>query len=368
VNAALQARSERWPGGLEEVRRCPACEDPRSASELDDLRDTTFGAAKGTWSLQRCLGCRVVYLDPRPDPASIHLAYRNYYTHAPTQAATRNVAAFLKHALANGYRNHLFRTKLKPSLTVGALLTPLFPAIAQHIQEEDRGVGRREGPPGRLLDVGCGNGHFLQVARRLGWISYGVDADAAAATAAGRCGEIIGSQIHELGADYDRFFNVVTLSHVIEHVHDPVDTLRHCWRVLRPGGYVWLETPNIDSIGYEVFGAHWRGLEAPRHLVLFGSTSLRSCLERAGFQRIRILPPRNVAERLFMLSAAMQSGRIAERDTAALPTQLRREVRQAVMRAGSIVRSDPTRSEFVAAVAYRPGGQAERRPLASVAG
>jgi 2-polyprenyl-3-methyl-5-hydroxy-6-metoxy-1,4-benzoquinol methylase len=355
VNAALQECTDQWPGGLEDVRKCPVCGDPRRASELEGLGDATFGATMGTWSLKRCLSCRAAYLDPRPDPSSIHLAYRNYYTHAPVKAATRSVAAFLKHALANGYRNHLFGTKLKPALALGALLTPLFPAIAQHIQEEDRGVGRRDGVPGRLLDVGCGNGHFMQVAQRLGWLSYGVDADTAAATAARRCGEILGSQIHELGPDYAQFFQVVTLSHVIEHVHDPVDTLQHCWRILQPGGYVWIETPNIDSVGYEVFGPQWRGLEPPRHLVLFNPASLRSCLERAGFERIRILPPRDVAEYLFTLSAAMQSGRIAERDRSPLPQQVLQRVRQAVVRARSIVRSDPTRSEFVTAVAYRPG-------------
>jgi 2-polyprenyl-3-methyl-5-hydroxy-6-metoxy-1,4-benzoquinol methylase len=370
VNAALQARAEQWPGGLEDVRECPVCGDPRREGELDGLRDATFAAAVGAWSLKRCVGCQAAYLDPRPDPGSIHLAYRNYYTHAAMKAATRSVSAFLKHALANGYRNHLYGTKLKPALGVGALLTPLFPAIAQHLREEDRGIGRRAGLPGHLLDVGCGNGHFMQVARRLGWLSYGVDADAAAAAAAtaARCGDIIGSQVHELGASYDRFFNVVTLSHVIEHVHDPVDTLRHCWRILQPGGYVWIETPNIASVGYEVFREHWRGLEAPRHLVLFSSTSLRSCLERAGFERIRILPPRNVAEHLFMLSAAMQSGRIAERDTSPLPMQVRQRVRQAVMKAEGIVRQDPTRSEFVTAVAYRPGNPLEHPRVSSVAG
>jgi 2-polyprenyl-3-methyl-5-hydroxy-6-metoxy-1,4-benzoquinol methylase len=366
VNAALQ-QAAGWPGGLEDVRTCPACGDPRRKDELDDLRDATFAAAVGSWSLKRCVGCRVAYLDPRPDPASIHLAYRNYYTHAPMMAATRSVSAFLKHALANGYRNHLHGTKLKPALLAGALLTPLFPAVAQHLREEDRGIGRREGSPGRLLDVGCGNGHFMQVARRLGWLSYGVDADAAAAAAAtaARCGEIIGSQIDDVGVGYDGFFDVVTLSHVIEHVHDPLETLRHCWRILQPGGYAWIETPNIDSVGYEVYGGHWRGLEPPRHLVLFSPASLRSCLERAGFERIRILPPRNVAEHLFTLSAAMQCGRIAERDTSPLPMQVRQQVRQAVMRAEGIVRRDPTRSEFVTAVAYRPGKPPEQRPLAS---
>jgi 2-polyprenyl-3-methyl-5-hydroxy-6-metoxy-1,4-benzoquinol methylase len=353
MDAQVQATADPWPGGLEAVRTCPSCGDLRNTAELSDLRDNTFGTAKGAWSLKRCVGCRAVYLDPRPDPASIHLAYRNYYTHAAAKSSTRNIAAFFKHALANGYRNRLFGTRLKPALAAGAVLTPLFPALAQHIKEEDRGIGRAEGAARRLLDLGCGNGHFLKTARRLGWMSYGVDTDASAAEAARDCGEIIGSEVNGLGADYERFFDVVTLSHVIEHVPDPVATLRHCRRVLKPGGYVWIETPNIGSAGYEFFGASWRGLEAPRHLVLFNPASLRICLERAGFERIRILPPRDVTERLFILSAVMREGRIAEATPGSLSTQLLQQMRREATRAREMVRSDPGRSEFVGAVAFR---------------
>ncbi len=352
IDAERQAASDPWTGGLEAVRTCPSCGDLRNTTELDGLRDNTFGAAKGTWSLKRCVGCRAVYLDPRPDPASIHLAYRNYYTHAVAKSSTRNVAASFKHALANGYRNRLHGTQIKPALAAGAVLTPLFPALAQHIKEEDRGIGRAAGPERRLLDLGCGNGHFLKTARRLGWLSYGVDTDASAAVAAQDCGEVIGSQVSDLGGNYAAFFDVVTLSHVIEHVHDPVETLRHCRRVLKPGGYVWIETPNIESAGYELFGASWRGLEAPRHLVLFNPVSLRICLERAGFEKIRILPPRDVTERLFTLSAAMRAGRIAEADSGSLSKQLLQQMRDEATRAREMVRRDPNRSEFVGAVAY----------------
>jgi 2-polyprenyl-3-methyl-5-hydroxy-6-metoxy-1,4-benzoquinol methylase len=353
VSAALQELEQAWPGGLEQVPQCPVCGELRREGELSSLRDASFGAAPGAWSLQRCLGCRALYLDPRPDATSIHLAYRNYFTHVSVRTEARVGLAWLKHAMANGYRNRLFGTTLTPSLAIGGFLTPLFPATADHIRREDRGIGHSKDSRGRILDVGCGNGHFLGVVRRLGWLGYGVEIDTIAAAAArGRGCEILGSQLGDLSHSYDQFFDVITLSHVIEHLHDPVSALRHCRRLLKQGGYVWIETPNTDSVGYEIYGGYWRGLEPPRHLVLFNSRSLRSCLQRAGFERIRILPPRDAGERLFTLSAAMQLGRIAERDRSPLPRDAREHARTAAATARSTVLQDPERSEFVAAIAH----------------
>jgi hypothetical protein len=77
------------------------------------------------------------------------------------------------------------------------------------------------------------------------------------------------------------------MSHSIEHLHDPVDVLHEIRRILQPGGTVWIDTPNLNSNGHKVFGADWRGLEPPRHLVLFTTAALSSTLSRAGFDQIR---------------------------------------------------------------------------------
>jgi SAM-dependent methyltransferase len=153
----------------------------------------------------------------------------------------------------------------------------------------------------------------------------------AAAVASGQGACIIGAQLSELGPSHEQTFDAITLSHVIEHVAAPRIMLQDCWRLLKPGGYIWVETPNADSMGYEIYGSNWRGLEVPRHLVLFTADSLRLNLEQAGFERIHILPPVDVTKQLFSASAAMQLDRVAEVDVRPLPA-----------------------AEFVTAVAYRP--------------
>lgn len=353
MTASLQVQP--WDGDLEAVSECPACGDHRRADELEGLQDLSFGAASGLWALKRCLGCQVLYLDPRPHPVSLHLAYRQYYTHHRPTAALRGWVSRLKQALKDGYRNRYFGTRLRPALAAGALVVPLFPKIAAIIRSEDRGLGRPQRPQSRVLDVGCGSGQFLTLARLLGWMPYGIEPDAAAAAVARAQGcDILARDVRELDARYEQLFDVVTLSHVIEHLYDPVDTLRHCLRVLKPGGQIWLETPNIQSMGYEIYGRSWRGLEAPRHLVLFNQAALCSCLERAGFERVRVLPPRELGNDLYRFSATMQLGKIAERDAESLPRVVHVEIDRAMKRARRAVSHDPTRAEFIAAVGYRP--------------
>jgi hypothetical protein len=87
---------------------------------------------------------------------------------------------------------------------------------------------------------------------------------------------------------------------------------------------------------------------------MFNPAALRSCLERVGFERIRLLPPDEDPEHIFMLSASMQLGRIAERDSRPLPQGVRKGIRAAARRARALVRRNPERSEFITAVANRP--------------
>ena len=134
-------------------------------------------------------------------------------------------------------------------------------------------------PGDRLLDLGCGDGGFLRVARALGYDARGIEIDPAAAALARRQGFEVHEGAFAEAAIEPGSLAQVTLSHVIEHLHEPVDTLRQLLGWLKPGGRVWLQTPNVEGRGAARYGADWRGLEPPRHLVLFGERSLRLAIE-----------------------------------------------------------------------------------------
>jgi 2-polyprenyl-3-methyl-5-hydroxy-6-metoxy-1,4-benzoquinol methylase len=281
--------------------------------------DRLFGA-EGSWNLKRCANpvCGLVWLDPMPLTEDIGKAYANYYTHASRESAGRKgmmgriFAAMQRAYLANKFNYTTGRSSFV-TRCLGRLLY-LFPIRRRGLDGDVRFLAAR--PGGRLLDVGCGSGDWLMFMRGLGWQVSGNDFDAnAVKTAQGRGLDVecasLEQQKHPGGA-----FDAVTLSHVIEHVPDPVQTLAECRRILKPGGKLVLFTPNASSLSHRVFKNDWRGLEPPRHLHVFSTESMRPLLERAGFQNISIRPhlARSVVYESLLLrrgrtSAASQTGR-----------------------------------------------------------
>lgn len=343
-----------WPrDGLDHAGRCPVCGCRERQVELSGLRDRVFGVAPGQWTLYRCAACSTTYLDPRPDPATIGLAYRDYYTHSVAQP--HGLREWARKAIGNSCRNYFFATRLRPAAPLGWLMTRIFREAGTRIRFEDRTLEHGPERPSNVLDVGCGNGDFLTIARSLGWNGYGVEIDPAASSVVRGLGfEIIAAQLPDVDARYSGFFDVVTVGHVIEHVHDPVDLMRHCLRVLRPGGYVWVETPNIDSVGYALYQDCWQDLDPPRHLAIFSPSSLRTCMEGGGFERVQFLRPRDVMASTFLGSARIKSGGIASSSTARLPKRERYQLAQNVEHARQTVARDPERADYMTAIGYRP--------------
>jgi len=136
-------------------------------------------------------------------------------------------------------------------------------------------------PPGRLLDVGCGLGHLLSGVDP-SWQRHGIEISGYAAEKAAAYGEIHHGDLESAGYP-DRFFDVVTLYHVIEHMEDPERELREIKRVLKPGGWLIAGTPNFDSACARRFGDNFRLLNDATHISLFSAESLRRLLEDNGF-------------------------------------------------------------------------------------
>jgi SAM-dependent methyltransferase len=122
----------------------------------------------------------------------------------------------------------------------------------------------------------------------LGWSVQGVEPDPAAADTARARGLSVATGTLEDAAFPAGRFDVVTLSHVIEHLRDPLGTLRECARVLAPGGRVIVVTPNAASDGARVFGSSWMAWDPPRHLVVFTPGSLERLMGAAGLSAIEV--------------------------------------------------------------------------------
>jgi 2-polyprenyl-3-methyl-5-hydroxy-6-metoxy-1,4-benzoquinol methylase len=199
------------------------------------------------------------------------------------------------------------------------------------------------------LDVGCGSGGFLLHAQQAGWNAIGGDPDKAAVEQANRQGLKVSQGDLKPFADQQHIFDYISLCHVIEHVHDPVADIKNCYRLLKPGGELWIETPNINSAGYKKFGRNWRGIEAPRHLIIFNHNSLRQALLDAGFLSPKFTTRPLVAKRMFNTSRNIQNRKpIGTNRSTGKVLQM-----QAIFE-GLLQELLPKRHEFITIIANKP--------------
>ncbi len=212
----------------------------------------------------RCQGCRTVYLNPMPAAEEILARYQD-----PTYFAGNG---------EGGYRDYAAMHK----------------ALAPHFRRRLRTLAERLPKRGRLLDFGCADGYFLELARDDGWKIAGVEvSESQAAEVARRMSVPVSTSLDTLPPV---LFDAVTMWEVVEHLPQPVAELRRLRERLCPGGILMLSTPNAGHWQATRMPERWAGYRPPFHLVLFIAGSLRRALEDAGFADVDIrktapLPP-----------------------------------------------------------------------------
>lgn len=149
-----------------------------------------------------------------------------------------------------------------------------------------RGLPARE--PGRLLDVGCGDGAFGLYLRDSGWTVYGVEFHPSGASRARAQGLEIFEGNFTRGAVPWRDLDIVRMWHVLEHLSEPRAALAKAYELLAPGGELIVGVPNASALYRRLFGARWAAIQAPQHLIHFTPATLRRMVADAGFADIRI--------------------------------------------------------------------------------
>jgi 2-polyprenyl-3-methyl-5-hydroxy-6-metoxy-1,4-benzoquinol methylase len=155
----------------------------------------------------------------------------------------------------------------------------------------DRGLDLSPGEAPRskatptLCDVGCGGGQAMSEFKQAGYNVVGIEPDPSARNLASRIGTVFPGTAEALpNAITNRQFDVVLLSHVLEHCIDPQAALANVKRLLAPNGTAILEVPNNAALGFQMYGPGWFFADIPRHLQFFTENSLRRALDQAGLR------------------------------------------------------------------------------------
>jgi 2-polyprenyl-3-methyl-5-hydroxy-6-metoxy-1,4-benzoquinol methylase len=235
---------------MQGCRLCPS--DELTAADRG-VRDFEYDSS-GSYTYWRCEACGLLNIDPIPESTALAEAYpATYHAYRPQPNA---LARFLK--------RRYWRKKAKR-------------------------CARYASKRGAILDAGCAFGDLLVELRRLGFDDvHGLDFNAeVVAQARARGLDVRRGEIGD-GSFGAKRFDLIVMTNFIEHVYDPVDTLKRCRELLRPGGVIIGETPNVDSWDYALFRREWGGYHTPRHLYLFNVRNLSILAERAGL-RVRTI-------------------------------------------------------------------------------
>jgi len=266
------------------------------------VQDSFFGAP-GLWFYRRDSLTGHCWLDPIPDEDSIPLIYEVYYTHNdvnPANKTPKPISALWKQAVSLVQARRLGYPDLA-NATLAARLLSLMPTVASAAELDVMRIPAQS--RGRLLDIGCGNGEFLKKMRSYGWDVVGMEPDNKAIESLAENDDFkVYKSLDEVLSSEKDLFDIVVLSHVIEHLADPVLVLQAVAKLIVKTGKLIIMTPNIASLGSKIFGRYWRGLEPPRHFNLFTQKSLAVALSAANFYVVSCSTEVRMARSIWFLS------------------------------------------------------------------
>lgn len=228
------------------------------------------------YSIVECLNCGLARLNPFPSTEALDQIYGDSYYTATPPVAPRNMAGIVRTLVLEAFWQYPRKGNLLTQLIARLVLWPL--------RNRAMPVPFPEKVP--VLDVGCGNGMRLIELKAYGHKAlFGVEPSAEAAQFA-TANDGLNIHIGTLeDAKYpDEYFGLIIMNQVLEHVTDPLSTLREVRRIIRPDGMFYLTVPNFGSIEAKLFGKNWYAICLPTHLYHFTNATLSALISKAGFE------------------------------------------------------------------------------------
>ena len=230
---------------------CPVCQG--QGAYAFRAEDTFYRVTEYQAALFRCRSCSSLFQWPIPDRKTIATFYPSGYWQ---ESSPGFLARAQKKYIDGMLRLDLMRWFQRMALPAGA----------------------------SVLDIGCSRGDWLAMIRAEGYQVSGIEADSRAADHARKHYDL---DVSETDVDEwqppDAGYDGICFFHLLEHLREPASFLKTCHQALKPDGKILLRVPNIASLQAELLGRRWKGLEIPRHIILFHPQALLDLLDENGF-------------------------------------------------------------------------------------
>ncbi|MBX0333692.1 class I SAM-dependent methyltransferase [Pontibacter sp. HSC-14F20] len=258
----------------ERLEHCPICgkEDFKNFLVVTDN-----AVSKESFVIVECENCSFKFTNPRPDAASIDKYYESeeYISHSNIKTGIINRAYHVVRSIT---------TKQKVEL-----------------------INRYASAKGAILDYGCGTGVFLNACKQDGWDVRGVEPNARAREEASTLtGELIAKGHDEISGEK---FDIITMWHVLEHIHALNETLAELINLLQEDGTLIIAVPNADSHDAQQYKADWAAYDVPRHLYHFTQPTMKRLLKKHKMKLEEVLPMKFDAYYVSMLSEKQKEGK-----------------------------------------------------------
>ena len=242
---------------LEKLKECPVC-GHNHFKDFKTCKDYTV--SKELFNIVSCESCGFKFTNPRPTQETIGAYYKSeeYVSHTNS-----------KKGIINTIYQIVRKRTLKEKVS---LINSLVPN------------------KGKILDMGCGTGFFLQACKNDGWKISGIEPDEDARKLAKQnTDSVINADIFCCYDELDAF-DIVTTWHVVEHIHKLNESIAKVNQVLKSGGIFIIAVPNPGSKDAEMYQENWAAYDVPRHLYHFNQSSINQLLQKHNFELIATKP------------------------------------------------------------------------------
>lgn len=241
---------------MKTLSNCPICNNNNFVI-VYSCKD--HSASKENFTIVNCNDCDFTFTNPRPDDENIG-----------------------KYYLSENYISHTNSKK--------TLFEKLYQIVRKIAIKQKLSLLKKFSNSKIHLDIGCGTGEFLNACKNAGYTTTGIEPSDKARNQAIQNFELDVSENTDLSQFENKKFETISMWHVLEHVTEINDTVKHFSRVLKEEGIVIIAVPNLKSWDANYYKEYWAAWDVPIHLWHFSKKSINKLFEKYGFTLIKTKP------------------------------------------------------------------------------